>query len=64
MEIKQKGKKGGVSVFSPETIGAMTGAAIGGLTGLVLGSKKAREKLAKATEKALHGPEETPIEKK
>lgn len=49
----QSGKKGGASTLNPEIIGAMTGAAIGGLAGMILGSQKAREKLALAKDKAL-----------
>jgi len=52
------GKKGGMSVISPEMIGAMTGAAIGGLTGMMLANKKTREKLAAVKDRALHTAEE------
>lgn len=48
-----KGKKGGVSVISPEIVGAMTGAAIGGVAGLMLANKKTRENLVVAKDKAI-----------
>lgn len=47
-----RGKKGGMAV-NPEIIGAMTGAAIGGLAGMILGSQKAREKLAVVRDRAV-----------
>lgn len=48
-----KGKKGGLSVVSPEMVGAMTGAAIGGVAGLMLANKKTRENLAVVKDKAV-----------
>ncbi len=48
----KQGKKGG-EVIIPSTIGAMAGAAIGGLAGLALGSETARKKLALARDKAV-----------
>lgn len=51
------GKKGGLSV-TPEIIGAMTGAAIGGLTGMMLGNKKTREKLAVVKDQAVHAAQD------
>lgn len=48
-----KGKKGGLSMISPEVVGAMTGAAIGGVTGLMLANKKTRENLAIVKDKAV-----------
>lgn len=49
-----KGKKGGISMISPEVMGAMTGAAIGGVTGLVLANKKTRDNLAVVKDKAVN----------
>jgi len=48
-----KGKKGGVSMISPEVVGAMTGAAIGGVTGLMLANKKTRDNLVVVKDKAV-----------
>lgn len=48
-----KGKKGGISAVSPEIVGAVTGAAIGGAAGLMLANKKTRENLATVKNKAL-----------
>jgi gas vesicle protein len=48
-----KGKKGGVSAVSPEIIGAVTGAAIGGAAGLMLANQKTRENLATVKDKAI-----------
>jgi len=48
-----QGKKGGVSAISPEVVGAMTGAAIDGVAGLMLANKKTRENLAIVKDKAL-----------
>ena len=48
-----KGKKGGASVVSPEIVGAMTGAAIGGVAGLMLANKTSRENLAVVKDKAI-----------
>lgn len=53
----QPGKKGGLSV-TPEIIGAMTGAAIGGLTGMMLGNKKTREKLAVVKDQVINSAED------
>lgn len=49
----QKGKKGGISAISPEMVGAMTGAAIGGVAGLMLANKKTRDNLAVVKDRAL-----------
>jgi len=49
----QTGKKGGISAISPEMVGAMTGAAIGGVAGLMLANKKTRENLAVVKDRAL-----------
>ena len=48
-----KGIKGGVSMISPEIVGAMTGAAIGGVAGLMLANQKTRENLAVGKDKAI-----------
>lgn len=50
---KQKGKKGGISAVSPEIVGAVTGAAIGGMTGLMIANKKTRASMASVKDKSL-----------
>jgi gas vesicle protein len=52
-KTSNRGKKGGMGMVSPEMIGAMTGAAIGGVTGLMLANKKTRERLAVVKDQAL-----------
>ncbi len=44
------GKKGGFGVLTPETIGAMAGAAIGGVAGMMLGNRHTKGKIATAKE--------------
>ena len=45
-KVKHMGKKGGVGVLTPEMVGAMAGAAIGGVAGMMLGNRHNKAKLA------------------